>query len=65
MYRLSWTEFFTIYWNSWSDFFNMGGYAFFVWISFGFTALCVVWEVIALRKRSKEALRLSNMLAQE
>jgi heme exporter protein D len=65
MYRLSWSEFFTIYWNSWSDFFNMGGYAFFVWFSFGFTALCVVWEVIALRKRSKEALRLSNMLVQE
>lgn len=51
-------------WVSWSAFFNMGGYAFYVWFSFGLTALCMVWEVLALRKRSKEALRLSKMLAQ-
>jgi heme exporter protein D len=54
-----------MHWESWSAFFNMGGYAFYVWFSFGLTALCVVWEVTALRKRSKEALRLSKMLAQE
>ena len=52
-------------WESWSAFFNMGGYAFYVWFSFGLTALCVVWEVIALRKRSAEALRLSQLLAQD
>ncbi|HNZ56132.1 MAG TPA: heme exporter protein CcmD [Methylophilaceae bacterium] len=51
-------------WESWSAFFNMGGYAFFVWFSFGLTALCVVWEVIALRKRSSEALRLTRLLYQ-
>jgi len=51
-------------WASWSAFFNMGGYAFYVWFSFGLTALCVVWEVLSLRKRSKEALRLSKILAQ-
>jgi heme exporter protein D len=51
-------------WASWSAFFNMGGYAFYVWFSFGLTALCVVWEVISLRKRSEAALRLSKILAQ-
>ena len=51
-------------WASWSAFFNMGGYAFYVWFSFGLTALCAVWEVIALRIRSKKALRLSKILAQ-
>ncbi|MGB4812506.1 MAG: heme exporter protein CcmD [Methylophilaceae bacterium] len=52
-------------WQSWSAFFNMGGYAFFVWFSFGLTALCVVWEVISLRKRSKHALRLAKLLSQD
>jgi len=52
-------------WVSWSAFFNMGGYAFYVWFSFGLTALCMAWEVLALRKRSKEALRLSKLLAQD
>lgn len=51
-------------WESWSAFFNMGGYAFYVWFSFGLTALCVVWEVIALRKRGQEALRLTRLLSQ-
>lgn len=52
-------------WASWSAFFNMGGYAFYVWFSFGLTLLCMVWEVLALRKRSAQALRLSRLLAQE
>jgi len=51
-------------WASWSAFFNMGGYAFYVWFSFGFTALCMVLEVIALRKRTAQALHLSKLLAQ-
>lgn len=52
-------------WESWSAFFNMGGYAFYVWFSFGLTALCIVLEVIALRRRSMEALRLTRLLAQD
>ena len=51
-------------WASWSAFFHMGGYAFYVWFSFGLTALCVIWEVTALRKRSKEVLRFSKILSQ-
>ena len=52
-------------WTSWTAFFNMGGYAFYVWFSFGLTVLCLAWEVFALRKRSAQALRLSRLLAQE
>lgn len=40
-------------WESWSAFFDMGGYAFYVWGSFGITALCMLGEVVALRKRSQ------------
>ena len=28
--------------SSFSDFLNMGGYAFFVWLSYGFTALLLI-----------------------
>jgi heme exporter protein D len=52
-------------WASWSAFFYMGGYAFYVWFSFGLTLLCMAWEMLALRKRSTQALRLSRLLAQE
>jgi len=52
-------------WQSWSAFFNMGGYAFYVWASFGLTVLCLVWEVWALRKRSAAALHLARLLAQD
>ena len=36
-------------WASWSDFWNMGGRAFFVWSAFGVTAMCVLTEVVWLR----------------
>lgn len=52
-------------WASWSAFFNMGGYASYVWFSFGLTALCVLWEVYALRQRSRDALHLAQLLAQD
>ena len=44
-------------WNSWSDFFAMGGYGFYVWGRFGVCALLMVVEPILARKRHKEALR--------
>jgi heme exporter protein D len=40
-------------WLSFADFLNMGGYAFYVWGSFGVTALVAVfeiWQVRALRR---------------
>jgi len=44
-------------WNSVSDFFAMGGYAFYVWGSFGLTAAVVAGEVLLLRARRKTILR--------
>ena len=43
-------------WNSAADFFAMGGYAFYVWASFGVTALALVVETILLRKRRMDAI---------
>jgi len=32
-----------------SDFFAMGGYAWYVWMAYGVTALVIVWEIVAVR----------------
>jgi heme exporter protein D len=40
-------------WNSPEEFFAMGGYALYVWSSFGVTALILVWEPIAILVRRK------------
>jgi len=37
-----------------SDFFAMGGYAFYVWGSYGVTFLLLLLELIMLRKRARE-----------
>lgn len=50
-------------WESWSAFFYMGGYGLYVWFSFGLTAFCMVWEIIALRRRSQQAIKLSRLLS--
>jgi heme exporter protein D len=42
-------------WNSPAEFFAMGGYAFYVWGSFGVTALALLVEPLLLRKRRREA----------
>ncbi len=51
--------------QSWSAFFNMGGYAFFVWFSFGLTALCMAWEVVMVQKRIQQALHFARLFTQE
>ena len=38
-------------WNSLTEFLAMGGYGIYVWPSFGVTALCMIWEVLILRRR--------------
>jgi heme exporter protein D len=43
-------------WNSLSDFLAMGGYALYVWGSYGVTALVVAVELAALRARRVRAL---------
>jgi len=40
-----------------TDFFNMGGYALYVWGSFGMTAILMIAEPILLRSRRKAVLR--------
>ena len=46
-------------WNSWSEFFHMGGYAFYVWGSYALTALLVVGEILLLRSHRQKALALA------
>ena len=53
-------------WHSVSEFFAMGGYAFYVWGSFGLTAVVVVGEILQLRSQRKKILRdLRNELLSE
>jgi heme exporter protein D len=40
-----------------AEFFNMGGYALYVWGSFGVTALLMVAEPLLLKKRRSDILR--------
>lgn len=40
-------------WQSWNDFFKMGGYALYVWGSLIVVTLFMAAEVVALRFRSK------------
>lgn len=43
-------------WASWSDFLAMGGYALYVWGSYGVTACLIGVEIILLRSRRRAAL---------
>lgn len=53
-------------WNSISEFLAMGGYAFYVWGSFGLTAAVVVIETLLIRRQRTELLRnLRNELLSE
>ena len=55
-----------MHWNSVSEFFAMGGYAFYVWGSFGVTAVAVVIEMLLIRSQRRELLRdLRNELLSE
>ncbi|HRE13322.1 MAG TPA: heme exporter protein CcmD [Usitatibacteraceae bacterium] len=45
-----------MWWKSWSDFWAMGGHAFFVWMSFGALLAGVVVEGVLLRVRRARAL---------
>ncbi len=43
-------------WNSFSDFLAMGGYAFYVWGSFGVTAVALACEMWLIHRRRLNAL---------
>jgi heme exporter protein D len=47
-----------IYWNSFADFLAMGGYGFYVWGSFGLTALIMAVEPAMALAQRKQRLRL-------
>ena len=49
-------------WLSVADFLNMGGYAFYVWGSFGITALVAIFEIWQVRAQRRHILR--NLFAQ-
>lgn len=44
-------------WESWSAFWQMGGAGFFVWGSYGVTALLIVIELAQLRSRRVSSVR--------
>jgi heme exporter protein D len=48
-------------WNSWSDFFAMGGYALYVWGSIVAVAGCMFVEIASLMLRRKSILSQRNM----
>ena len=49
-------------WGSLAEFLAMGGYGLYVWASFGAMALCLVWEVLAVWRRSAAAAASRNEL---
>jgi len=46
-----------MHWNSVAEFFAMGGYGFYVWGSFGLTALVALGEVLTLRSQHRQLLQ--------
>ena len=46
-------------WNSASEFFHMGGYAFYVWGSYAVTTIFIVGELLLLRSHRQKALTLA------
>ena len=49
-------------WNSWSDFFAMGGYGFYIWGSYAVTAALMAAEIVAVRRRQRAALDATRRL---
>jgi heme exporter protein D len=47
-----------IHWNSFADFLAMGGYAGYVWGSFGVTALIMIVEPILVARHRKNTIAL-------
>jgi heme exporter protein D len=53
-------------WNSWPEFWAMGGYALYVWGSVGVVLLCIAGELLKLAGRRKaivQALALKKQLS--
>ena len=51
---------------SWSEFFNMGGYAFYVWTSYGLMLLMLVVNVVSpMVERKKVIARIKRAIKRE
>lgn len=51
---------------SWSEFFDMGGYAFFVWSSYGLTFLVIVLNIVMpIMHRKKVISRVKRAIKRE
>lgn len=46
-----------------TEFFAMGGYAFYVWGAYGITALVVIAEVLSIRARRRAAITEARLTA--
>ena len=46
----------TMNWNSWADFFAMGGYGLYVWGSYAVVIACMLLEPILCQRRHQHAL---------
>jgi len=46
-----------LYWNSWSEFFAMGGYGLYVWGSFAVTAVVMLGEAWSVAARHRALVR--------
>lgn len=44
-------------WASWSEFWSMGGYGLYVWGSYGVTVLCILIEVMLLKRAASDTRR--------
>lgn len=42
-----------VIWSSWSEFFSMGGYGFYVWGSYIVTFICIIGEIWLITKRRR------------
>jgi heme exporter protein D len=53
-----------MYWHSLSDFVAMGGYAFYVWGSYGATAVLIAAELWLLKTRKRRAIKQARLTAE-
>ena len=51
---------------NWSEFFDMGGYAFFVWTSYGLTLIVIVANIVSpMMQRKKVISRIKRAIKRE
>ena len=51
---------------NWSEFFNMGGYAFFVWTSYALTLIVIVLNIVSpILQRKKIIVRIKRAIKRE